>query len=207
LDPLLRSLRYSEEAGFLEHFKGQFAAYSELDRRILDLAVQNTNLKAQRLSFGPAFEAADAFTSTLEGVVPSVPREQAWRVRALVATAIGAVREIQALHAPHIADTADSAMSEAEARMQKAESTARSALRSLDALVDRSSRQRLADAGATLDRFVATTQQITGLSRRNTNVRSLTLSLNEKGKVTATCEADLRHLQDALAKRGFAGTR
>lgn len=37
--------------------------------------------------------------------------------------------------------------------------------------------------------------------------RSLALSLNEKGKLTAAGETTLRALQDALAKRGFVGTR
>jgi hypothetical protein len=45
------------------------------------------------------------------------------------------------------------------------------------------------------------------LSRRNTNVRSLALALNQKGKVTGACEDSLHALRDALAKRGFTGTR
>ena len=49
--------------------------------------------------------------------------------------------------------------------------------------------------------------QIITLSRRNTNVRSLALSLDEKRKVTTACEDSLRALQAALAKRGFTGIR
>jgi hypothetical protein len=45
------------------------------------------------------------------------------------------------------------------------------------------------------------------LSRRNTNVRSLALALNHKGKATDACEHSLQSLRDALAKRGFYGTR
>jgi hypothetical protein len=45
------------------------------------------------------------------------------------------------------------------------------------------------------------------LSRRNTNVRSLALSLGQKRMRTAACEDSLRELQDALAKRGFSATR
>jgi hypothetical protein len=33
------------------------------------------------------------------------------------------------------------------------------------------------------------------------------LSLNQKRKIAAACEASLRALHDALAKQGFAGTR
>ena len=49
--------------------------------------------------------------------------------------------------------------------------------------------------------------QIIALSRRNTNVRSLALSLDQKRALTATCEESLRALQDALAKRGFTSAR
>lgn len=58
LAPILADLDYPDEAARLQQFRGQFATYRELNRRILDLAVQNTNLEAQRLSLGPAREAA-----------------------------------------------------------------------------------------------------------------------------------------------------
>ena len=73
LGPLLKDLRYSDETQLLPEFVSRFAEYRELDRRILDLAVQNTNLKAQRLSFGPAQEAANAFRNALKAVVSAAP--------------------------------------------------------------------------------------------------------------------------------------
>ena len=45
------------------------------------------------------------------------------------------------------------------------------------------------------------------LSRRNTNVRSLALTLNQKGQLTNACEESLRGLREALAKRTIGGTR
>jgi hypothetical protein len=49
--------------------------------------------------------------------------------------------------------------------------------------------------------------QIVTLSRRNTNVRSLALSLGQKRMVAAACDDSLRALQDTLSKRGFSATR
>jgi hypothetical protein len=63
LTPLLRSLGYTDEVRLLADFGGHFAEYEALDREVLTLAVENTNLKAQRLSYGPARAAADAFTA------------------------------------------------------------------------------------------------------------------------------------------------
>ena len=207
LRPILESLDYSDESRLLQQFVTRFAEYRDLDRRILDLAVENTNLKAQRLSFGPAQEAADSFRDSLEGVVPLDAAKDTWRVKAHVAMAIASVREIQVLQAPHIAEADDAVMTRVEKRMATSEVAARSALEALAPLVNARSRPRLAAAVAALDRFMSVNAQITALSRRNTNVRSLALSLNQKGKVTGACEDTLRALRGALAGRGFAGTR
>ena len=60
---------------------------------------------------------------------------------------------------------------------------------------------------AALDRFLAVNAEIVVLSRRNSNVRSLALSLAQKRVLAAQCEDALRALEDALAKRGLGGTR
>jgi hypothetical protein len=188
-------------------FVSRFDEYHALDRQILDLAVENTNLKAQRLAFGPAQEEADAFRDALQAIPPSVSAKDRWRAEALVATAVMTVREIQVLQAPHIADADEAVMTRMENRMATSETAARRALEALTGLVDPSSRARLAAATAALDRFMALNTQIVALSRRNTNVRSLALSLDQKRTLTVACEDSLRALQDALAKRGFTGIR
>jgi hypothetical protein len=207
LRPILESLDYSDESRLLQQFVPRFAEYRELDRRILDLAVENSNLKAQRLSFGAAQEAADSFRDSLEAVGPLDPAKDTWRVKAQVAMAIASVREIQVLQAPHIAEADDTAMTRVEKRMATSEAAARSALEALAPLVNAPSRPRLAAAVAALDGFMSVNAQIIVLSRRNTNVRSLALSLNQKGKATGACEESLHALRGALATRGFAGTR
>ena len=130
-----------------------------------------------------------------------------WRAKALVATAVSTVREIQVLQAPHIADADEAVMTRMESHMAKSETTARSALETLATLVKPASPARLAGAGTALDRFMALNAEIIGLSRRNTTVRSLALSLDQKRTLTAACEGSLRELQNALAKHGFTGTR
>ena len=49
--------------------------------------------------------------------------------------------------------------------------------------------------------------EIAALSRRNTNVRSLALSLSEKPTIVAACEDSLAALGDLLATRGLRGHR
>jgi hypothetical protein len=206
LKPILEGLGYSEETRLLQQFEGRFAEYRTLDRTILELAVENTNLKAQRLSFGPAQKAADAFGEAVEALAPANPGD-VWRVEALGANAVAALRNIQVLQAPHIATPDDEVMTRLEKRMADSEADTRSALKALAPVVDPPSRQRLAAATTALDQFIDLHAQIVMLSHRNTNVRSLALSLNEKGKLFVACEESLRTLRDALARRGFTGTR
>jgi hypothetical protein len=207
LGPMLRDLGFSKETGSLEEFSRRFSEYRALDKGILQLAVENTNLKAQRLSFGPVQEAADAFRHALEAVVPTVRTEQAWHIQALVGTTVAAVREIQVLQAPHIAESDEAAMTRLEKRAADAEATARRSLETLASLVKPDARPQLALAAAALDRFTGLNSEIVALSRRNSNVRSLALSLGQKRTLTAACEDSLRALQDALSTHDFAGTR
>lgn len=207
LKPILSGLRYSNETRLLEEFASRFAQYRALDSSILELAVENTNLKAQRLSFGAAQEAADAFRDSLDAVAHTTPAADAWRVEALVATAIAAVREIQVLQAPHIAESDDAAMTRMEKRMAASEADARGALKMLASLIPPASRPQLVAATAALDRFMGLNAQVIALSRRNSNVRSLALSLGQKRMLSAACEDSLRALQDALGKHEFSATR
>ena len=207
LAPVLTDLGFSSEAHLRQEFEGRFAEYRTLDHTILGLAVENTNLKAQRLSFSAAVEAAEAFRQSLGAVVPADQLKDACTSKALVATAVADVREIQVLQAPHIAEASAEVMTRLEQQMAEAERDARNTLKSLDRLASSSSRSKVEAAAAALDRFIAVNAQIVSLSRRNTNVRSLTLSLGQKRTFAAACESSLQALQDALAKRGFIATR
>src|SRR5450432_441245 len=206
LEPHLRSLAFPAEIGFLNEFKNHFAEYEKIDRAILELAVENTNLKAQRLSFGPARQAADSFRDSLEklGAVRAADR---CRLESAITKAVLAVREIQVLQAPHIAESQDSVMTELEKQMDTLQAGARQEVTTLEPLVEVQGRSNLAAAVAALDRFQEISKEIVKLSRRNSNVRSLELSLRQKPAVTAAADQDLLSLQEALAKEGFAATR
>jgi len=206
LAALLGDLGYSAETDLLEEFGRRFTQYESFDKEVLALAVENTNLKAQRLSFGEAQMAADAFRDALTPLKPARAGD-AWQVQALVATAVAAVREMQMLQAPHIAESGDEAMSRLEKRAAAAEMTARTSLDMLSGVAGIGGQSQLTSARTALDRFIELNGQIVSLSRRNSNVRSLALSLGQKRMLSATCEDSIKALQDALSQRTFAGTR
>jgi hypothetical protein len=191
----LQALGYVEDQRALESFKMNFAAYLKVDDEILPLAVENTNLKAQRLAFGPAQQAAQEFAAAVEAAARTATNSCC--AEALAGKARAALLEIQVLQAPHIAESEDAAMTRLENRMQESAKAARAAIEEL----------RAPDAGAALDRFLSLNTEIVTLSRRNSNVRSLALSLGRKRMIIAECEADLRALEKALGTHAFSATR
>jgi hypothetical protein len=207
LAPQLRGFGFPNEIRLLDEFGEHFAEYRKLDREILALAVENTNLKAQRLSFGPARQAANDLRDSLGAIAPTVPPKDRCGVEGLVAKAMLAVREIQVIQAPHIAESDDAAMSRMEKEMADLDGVARDAIKALAEFAPPSARPSLDAALQALDHFKEISGQIVTLSRRNTNVRSLDLSLRTKPPLTAACDDSLRALQDALAAEGFKATR
>jgi hypothetical protein len=206
LRKVLDDLGDREEAELLGRFTSRFGEYRKLDDTILPLAVENTNLKAQRLSFGPAQDAVNAFRQAIDaGVKPAAGTSG--RAQALAAAAVAALLEAQVLEARHIAESDEAAMTRMEDAMAAAESKARRALDGLKGTVPPGAAASLAAAAGALDRFIAVNDEIVKLSRRNSNVRSLALSLGKKRTVTAECDETLQALEDALARHHFAATR
>jgi hypothetical protein len=204
---VLGQLNYTAEIQALAQFEQRFVEYRKLDREILALAVENTNLKAQKLSFGPAREAVDGFRTSLESLLPLVSAKDRCHVETLVDKALLAVREIQVLQGPHIAERDDAAMTHFENEMRALRETARSALSELSSLAEPNAGAPLSAALQALERFDKLGTEIIALSRRNTNVRSLDLALRAKPPLTAACDESLRALQTALLKEGAKGTR
>ena len=207
LQTLLQSLGYSDDLRYLEGFRKRFDEYRRLDDELLPLAVENTNVKAQRLSFGPAREASDAFRMALDRAVQAADAKHRWQSEAAAAHAINALLQIQVLQAPHIAEAAADRMTRMEEQMAALEAAARVSLRQLKSALPPSASAALAEATAALDRFNAINKELIVLSRRNTDVQSLAMSLGRKRQVTAECADQLRGLEEALAKHEFTATR
>jgi hypothetical protein len=164
-------------------------------------------VKAQRLSFGRSREAAQSFRAALGQAIGTSPTTDSCGAELTAARATIAVLEIQVMYAPHIAEAEDSAMTELETQMGAAAARARRAVDELRGMLQPTSGPRVDSAAAVLDRFLAVHQEIIALSRRNSDVRSLALSLGEKRKLAAECEAHLQALEEALAKHEFTATR
>jgi hypothetical protein len=204
LKVLLAHLGIPDEIKLLDQFQKRFSDYRSVDSAVLALAVENTNLKAQRLSFGPARDAADRFKAALLGLKPPLAAKDRCQSDALVAKAILAVRELQTLQGPHIASADDTAMTGIETQMATLETTTDDALSALRGLVEPSG---LTAAQTAFTELEGIGRQIVSLSRRNSNVRSLDLSLRVKPPLAVACDDSLQALQQGLTNEGSKATR
>jgi hypothetical protein len=204
LAPGCSATELGEEQELVRDFKAKFVAYDVLDRSLLEVAVEKTNQKAMRLSYGPVRDAADAFARAATAAAPTEGAES-WHARALAFRAIADVRELEALEAPHIAEPTDAAMTRLEQLMDERIADARQALKELES--SGAALGAVAEATQALDEVVDIHREVVALSRKNTDGRAREMILGQQRTLTASSKEALRVLYEALYKRVAGGTR
>jgi len=206
LGKLLQTGGTQRERDLLAQFSQAFGDLQRIDDEVLRLAVQNTNLKAYALAFGPAADAVARMDAALSRVVAKTADSHDARRAMLLAfgARIGVLR-VQTLLAPHIAEESDAKMDEMEAAMRKEESQIRKDLDGLAALPRLEGDADLAAAAKAFVRHGELAARILMLSRENTNVRSLTLSLNQKRRAMSVCLDGLNALRQAILEEPIPG--
>jgi hypothetical protein len=208
LGSLLQTGGTKTEQDLLAQFSQAFAEFQRIDKDLLNLAVQNTNLKAYALAFGPAAEVLSEMDAALARLVAQSVNSTSPDARQAMQLAddarIGVLR-IQTLLAPHIAEESDRKMDELEARMAKEDLEIRKDLESLASLLKPGGNPDLETAVSRYAKFSGIKAQIITLSRANTNVRSLALSLNQKRKVMLICQDTLAALEQAVEQEPIPG--
>ncbi len=194
------------EKDLLDQFSKVFIEFQRIDNDLLGLAVKNTNLKAYALAFGPAADALKEMDTALSRIVAKSAGFPGARSVALLAFgAQTAALRIQTLLAPHIAEESDKKMDELEAQMNRDDQEVRKDLDGLAALPKLRGDPDLETAASDYTRFSEIRGRILALSRENTNVRSLAMSLGQKRKVLFQCEDILSALQQAILEEPIAG--
>jgi hypothetical protein len=201
LERLLKTGGTQNEKDLFVQFSQAFKEFQRIDNDLLDLAVRNTNLRAYSLTFGPGADAVREMNGALSRIVAAnTGSPEAKNIMLLAFGAETAALRIQTLLAPHIAEESDEKMDRMEASMAREDEQVRSALNGLKAQLLLSSNADLAHAISSYTAFSKLRAQILALSRENTNVRSLTISLSQKRKVILMCEDALNALSATMAK-------
>ena len=193
LHALLAAAGNQDERDLLLQFNEAFAEFQRIDRDLLALAVKNTNLKAAGLVFGPAAAAL----SEMDAALAHLPDDDVTSLH-LADTARIAAWRLLTLLPPHIAEENDAKMDAMEVMMTAEDQKVRRSLATLATMKELANHAELNAATASYAQFSALKAEILKLSRENTNVRSLAISLNEKRRITHVCQAELTALHQAI---------
>jgi len=208
LHALIDASDLEDEKRLVSEFDACWVEMHKLDQTILELAVQNTNLKAAGLSHGQAAEALQRFESALDELMRSCAKSPnpcqmvTWAYQAATAGL-----KIHTLHSPHIAEPDDAAMTQIEAQISARKKEVEIALQHLMEFAEAENLQAAGQANAAFGQFMELTANVMHLSRQNSNVKSLELSLGSKRKMVSQCEEVLAALQNAIQSRTFRATR
>jgi hypothetical protein len=198
----------AEEWKLLQEFDDAWSEFLKTDRVILAFAVQNTNLKAARLSFGPGGEAMNRLEAALTRLTsnPTGIREGPAQ-HGKICRILTAGWKVLYLQAPHIAAAEDNRMNEIEAAIRRLQDEMVASFAALKSRLPQERQSDLREAEAAFKELQTVTAQVIGLSRQNTNIKSFELSLGRKRKISARCDEVLAALQEAVRSREFKATR
>ncbi len=206
LGELLKAGGTQDEKELFNQFSELFAEFQRIDKDLLALAVKNTNIKAYSLAFGPATAALNDMNTALSRLIASNTGSPEERQVILLAygAQVNALR-LQTLIPPHIAEESNQKMDELESLMSKEDQQIRKNLGELTELPKLNQNVDLATAASSYARFSKIKTRIIALSRENTNVKSLSISLNQKRKMMLLCQDTLNKLQQAILEEPIAG--
>ena len=206
LEALLAAGGTKTEKDLLAQFSKVFTGLQHIDSELLGLAVKNTNIKAYSLAFGPAADALKEMNTALSGLAAKCAGSpEAGNTALLAFGAQTAALRIQTLLAPHIAEENDKKMDELEALMAGEDQQVRKDLDGLSSLRKLHGDPDLETAVSDYARFSEIRGRIIALSRENTNIRSLAMSLGRKRKALLLCQDVLSALQQTIQDEPISG--
>ena len=204
LGSLIDTVPLQDEKKLVGEFANCWTELGKLDQVILESAVQNTNLKAASLSKEKGTASLQHFEQALEKIAPSfVGTANDGRGVRLICQAMTAALKMYTLHSPHIAEANDAIMSQIEMQMKTEENKASNALDELAGMTGEENRDSQVQAKIAFADFLAVTAKVIELSRQNSNIKSLELSLGKKRTISAQCDEILATFQEVVQSRNF----
>ena len=196
------------ERKLLNDFATCWTEMGKIDQVILPLAVENTNLKAAALSRELGEQSMQRFEEALNIVDASAAgRPSESQIAALTARAMVAALKIFNLHGPHIFEPDNGKMDQIEERVKEEERVVMQSLDTLETLLDNEHTDVVIQAKTAFAEFLTVTNQVVQLSRLNSNIKSLELSLGRKRTVAAQCDDVLASLQESIQQKTFKATK
>ena len=208
LAAIIQQAGTSKEQETVAEFNSCWTEFRTLDEEILELATQNSNLKAQKLSSTEFYREVAAFEKSLRTLIRQNMRDnQASFISVHSYESIIAILQLFALHKEHIEEPDDQEMDRIESKMKDYLDTAEKNLHALRSLPALRGSAELVNAESAYKRIVVINAEVVRLSRLNTNIKSSALSLGKKRLISAKCQEILGALQDTIESHRFKATR
>lgn len=210
IQPLIDATSLQDEVKLIGEFKNCWSEFRKLDQVILGLAVQNTNRKATTLLEEKGGAAMQRFELALKEVMRSNFQAQAakeGRVAGSAWHAIAAGEHIVNLLNSHIAETSNEKMDQIEVQIQLADKEVVQSLDELGGIGDSENQDALSQARMAFAEFMEVTAKVRELSRKNSNIKSLELSIGKKRIIAAQCAEILAAFQNAVQSRPFKSSK
>ncbi|MBT9547199.1 MAG: hypothetical protein IV090_17535 [Candidatus Sericytochromatia bacterium] len=196
------------EKQLLLEFDQCWAQFKTLDQQLLAWATQESNIEAQKWSTLTGRKAWEQFELALNRLKQHSPKAMYNPEKEIaIAQSLIASLKILALHKPHIEAFTEQEMNQWEKEMQTQTALTQ---KNLNALAGQLSKPEWVDfnvAKQHWEAFQASTQKIIKLSRQNSNLKSIELSLGKKRVIATQCKGLLNELKNTYASQRFQATR
>jgi hypothetical protein len=203
IETIIHQEKFTQETEMINEFNSCWSQYRKLGETILDLAIQNTNLKAQKISATQCAQEIERFEASLNRLIHRNTNDnQCNQVVVPSYEAITASLKIFALHKPHIEEADDKEMDKIERSIKSYDESARKALGSLHSIADLRDNEDLKNAETAYERFMNLTGEVLKLSRMNTNIKSADLSLGKIRLISSQCQEILANFQKTVQAQG-----
>lgn len=208
LEALVGQANSSKDKQTMSDFNSCWSQFQTLNNTILELATQNTNIKAQKLSSTQCARDVKELEANLNPIIQQRSKKnQNDNAVRIAYEALTASLNILALHKPHIEEAQDEEMDKIEKQINSYDKVARKALADLRIIPDLVDNDHLKAADEAYDHFMKHTAEVLKLSRMNTNIKSTELSWGKQSLISAQCEGLLTTLQDSIKSRQRGGTK
>jgi len=208
LGGLIEAEKMGREVDLFREFSACWDRFRQIDQELLPLSMLNTNLKAYALSFDSAQKAVNQLEGSLNTLMNSgAASDKSCKITRLAMRTLVAVLKIHALQSPHIADSRLEKMDEIETTMRAQNTLVNESLDALSFLMNPKDKPLIDAANAAYAEFWRINTEVMKLSRQNSNVRSLALSLGQKRKTTVQCQDALEALEKAIQSKVYKATR
>ncbi len=203
IEAIIHREKFPRETEMINEFTVCWAHYRQLDETILDLAIQNTNLKAQKISATQSAQELARFEESLNHLIhQNTHGGQCNEAVMLSYEALTAGLKIVALHKPHIEAADDQEMDKIEQSIRSYDESVRKALESLRRIASLSDNEDMKLAETAYEQFMILTGEVLKLSRMNTNIKSAELSLGKSRLISSQCQEILTRLHETVQAQG-----